>query len=222
MYQLEKRKTMPYSTYIFDLDGTLLDTLQDLANAVNHAMREMNYPERTLDEVRRFIGNGMKMLIRRAVPDGTGEKDCEKALTFFHEYYLAHIADFTKPYDGIPEVISALKTRGCRLAVVSNKSDDAANAVVEKYFGKSFDTVVGKRESFPAKPDPASVKYVIQTLGAEPQDTIYIGDSDVDVYTAHNAELKCIGVTWGNRTRQELIDSGADFIAESSDEILNI
>ncbi len=213
---------MPYSTYIFDLDGTLLDTLQDLANAVNRAMREMNYPERTLNEVRRFIGDGMRMLIRRSVPEGTGEEDCEKALAVFHEYYLRHIADFTKPYDGIPGVISTLKSRGCRLAVVSNKSDDAANAVVEKYFGKSFDIVVGKRESFPAKPDPASVEYVMRRLGAETENTVYIGDSDVDVFTAHNAGLKCIGVTWGNRTRRELIDSGADFIADSSDEIPNI
>lgn len=213
---------MPYSTYIFDLDGTLLDTLQDLANAVNHSMREMGYPERSLDEVRAFIGDGMKMLIRRSVPEKAGETECEKALAVFHEYYLAHISDFTKPYDGITEAVDMLKNRGCRLAVVSNKSDDAANTVVEKFFDRRFDIVVGKREDFPTKPDPASVRFVMKTLGVDTENTVYIGDSNVDVRTAHNAGLPCIGVTWGNRDRAELAAEGADFIVDNPIEIPNI
>lgn len=211
-----------YKNYIFDLDGTILDTLEDLANAVNFALEKMNYPVRTLDEVRRFIGNGMVKLIERSVPDRTGETEREKTLALFSEYYLAHLADFTKPYDGIPEMLNMLKENGCKLAVVSNKSDEAAKAVVKICFGDCFDIVLGKSDSFPAKPDPSSVLYVMETLEAEKNDTIYIGDSDVDVITAHNAGLKCIGVTWGNRSRAELENAGAEFIADFAEDILKV
>lgn len=211
---------MKYNTYIFDLDGTLLDTLQDLANAVNHAMREMNYPERTVDEVRRFIGNGIRMLIKRAAPQGISVEDYEKTLAVFTAYYLDHIADFTKPYDGIAEVIETLKSKGCKVAVVSNKADEAAKKVVKDYFGDIFDMVVGKMDRFPSKPEPDSVLYVIETLGADKDKCIYSGDSEVDVQTAHNAGLPCVGVTWGNRDVSELIAAGAEYIAEKPNEIL--
>lgn len=211
---------MKYNTYIFDLDGTLLDTLQDLANAVNHAMREMNYPERTVDEVRRFIGNGIRMLIKRAAPQGISVEDYEKTLAVFTAYYLDHIADFTKPYDGIAEVIETLKSKGCKVAVVSNKADEAAKKVVKDYFGDIFDMVVGKMDRFPSKPEPDSVLYVIETLGADKNKCIYSGDSEVDVQTAHNAGLPCVGVTWGNRDVSELIAAGAEYIAEKPNEIL--
>lgn len=211
---------MKYNTYIFDLDGTLLDTLQDLANAVNHAMREMNYPERTVDEVRRFIGNGIRMLIKRAAPQGISVEDYEKTLAIFTAYYLDHIADFTKPYDGIAEVIKTLKSKGCKVAVVSNKADEAAKKVVKDYFGDIFDMVVGKMDRFPSKPEPDSVLYVIETLGADKDKCIYSGDSEVDVQTAHNAGLPCVGVTWGNRDVSELIAAGAEYIAEKPNEIL--
>lgn len=211
---------MKYNTYIFDLDGTLLDTLQDLANAVNHAMREMNYPERTVDEVRRFIGNGIRMLIKRAAPQDISVEDYEKTLAVFTAYYLDHIADFTKPYDGIAEVIKTLKSKGCKVAVVSNKADEAAKKVVKDYFGDIFDMVVGKMDRFPSKPEPDSVLYVIETLGADKDKCIYSGDSEVDVQTAHNAGLPCVGVTWGNRDVSELIAAGAEYIAEKPNEIL--
>ena len=211
---------MKYNTYIFDLDGTLLDTLQDLANAVNHAMREMNYPERTVDEVRRFIGNGIRMLIKRAAPQDISVEDYEKTLAIFTAYYLDHIADFTKPYDGIAEVIETLKSKGCKVAVVSNKADEAAKKVVKDYFGDIFDMVVGKMDRFPSKPEPDSVLYVIETLGADKDKCIYSGDSEVDVQTAHNAGLPCVGVTWGNRDVSELIAAGAEYIAEKPNEIL--
>ena len=211
---------MNYNTYIFDLDGTLLDTLQDLANAVNHAMREMNYPERTVDEVRRFIGNGIRMLIKRAAPQDISVEDYEKTLAVFTAYYLDHIADFTKPYDGIAEVIKTLKSKGCKVAVVSNKADEAAKKVVKYYFGDIFDMVVGKMDRFPSKPEPDSVLYVIETLGADKDKCIYSGDSEVDVQTAHNAGLPCVGVTWGNRDVSELIAAGAEYIAEKPNEIL--
>lgn len=213
---------MKYSTFIFDLDGTLLDTLLDLANAVNYAMRSMGYPERSVDEVRSFIGNGIRMLIRRAAPQKISDADYERTLAIFTEYYLEHIADFTKPYDGIIDVVNTLKSKGCKVAVVSNKADKAANKVVQDFFGDMFDIVVGKRDEFPSKPAPDSVLYVIKTLFAEKSGCIYIGDSEVDVQTAHNAGLPCIGVTWGNRDLAELEAAGAEYIAQKPKEILTV
>lgn len=213
---------MKYSTYIFDLDGTLLDTLLDLANAVNFAMRAKGYPERTTEEVRSFIGNGIKVLIKRSVPENTSEKDYAEALEIFTKYYLEHIADNTKPYDGITEVVETLRSNGCKVAVVSNKAHVAAQAVVKDFFGDIFDVVVGKMDEFPSKPEPDSLFYAIKTLGVKPEDCVYIGDSDVDVLTAHNAGLPCIGVTWGNRDEDVLIASGAEYIARTPKEILDI
>lgn len=213
---------MKYSTIIFDLDGTLLDTLQDLANAVNYAMRQMGYPEHSLDAVRSFIGNGIRVLIRRSVPDGVSEDDYEKTYSIFTKHYLEHVADFTKPFDGIPEVLDTLKKNGCRLAVVSNKSDEPAKKVVANFFGDVFDMTVGKMDCFPTKPQPDSVLYVIKTLGVDKTDCIYIGDSDVDVETAHNAGLECIGVTWGNRSVDELKTAGAEYIVNEPKEITGL
>ena len=135
---------MKYKTYIFDLDGTLLDTLQDLANAVNYAMRQMNYPERTVDEVRRFIGNGIRMLIKRAAPQDISQNDYDKTLAIFIAYYLDHIADFTKPYDGIIDVIKTLKENGCKVAVVSNKADEAAKRLL-RISSEIFLTLLSER-----------------------------------------------------------------------------
>lgn len=211
-----------YSTYIFDLDGTLLDTLEDLANAVNYAMRKMNYPERSIGEVKSFIGDGMVKLIERSSPAGTTKESLEKALSFFREYYASHLTDCTVPYEGITEVVAELKKQGKKLAVVSNKADENSKTVVRHFFGDSFDIVVGKRDCFPAKPQPDSVLYVIETLGSEKEECIFIGDSDIDIFTARNAGLPCIGVTWGNRSRQELIDGGAEYIADTSEDILSV
>lgn len=213
---------MKYNTYIFDLDGTILDTLDDLSNAVNFAMRSKGYPERTVDEVRNFIGNGIRVLIKRAVPQGTGDEDYEQALEIFTKYYLEHIADYTKPYDGIVDVINSLRKSGCKVAVVSNKAHFAAQAVVKDFFGDIFDTVVGKKDEFPSKPEPDSLLYTIKSLGADKAKCIYIGDSDVDVLTAHNAGLPCIGVTWGNRDEDVLVKSGAEYIARTPSDILKI
>lgn len=213
---------MKYNTYIFDLDGTILDTLDDLRNAVNFAMRSKGYPERTVDEVRNFIGNGIRVLIKRAVPQGTGDEDYEQALEIFTKYYLEHIADYTKPYDGIVDVINSLRRSGCKVAVVSNKAHFAAQAVVKDFFGDIFDTVVGKKDEFPSKPEPDSLLHTIKSLGADKEKCIYIGDSDVDVLTAHNAGLPCIGVTWGNRDEEVLLASGAEYIARTPSDILKI
>lgn len=213
---------MKYKAYIFDLDGTLLDTLLDLANAVNFALRSKGYPERTVEEIRSFIGNGIKVLVRRAVPDGTGEGDYVEALEIFTKYYLEHIADNTKPYDGMIDVVKTLSKRGCKVAVLSNKAHFAAQTVVKDFFGDIFDIVVGKMDEFPSKPDPDSLFYTMKTLGVAAENCVYIGDSDVDVFTAHNAGLPCIGVTWGNRDEDVLTSSGAEYIAHKPEEILNI
>lgn len=213
---------MKYKAYIFDLDGTLLDTLLDLANAVNFAMRSKGYPERTVEEVRSFIGNGIRVLIKRAVPDGTSDGDYAEALEIFTKYYIEHIADYTKPYDGMIDVVKALQSRGCKVGVLSNKAHFAAQAVVKDFFGDIFDIVVGKMDEFPTKPEPESLFYTMKTLGVAPEECIYIGDSDVDVLTAHNAGLPCIGVTWGNRDEDVLVASGAEYIANTPEEILNI
>lgn len=213
---------MKYKAYIFDLDGTLLDTLLDLANAVNFALRSKGYPERTVEEIRSFIGNGIKVLVRRSVPDGTGEGDYAETLETFTKYYLEHIADNTKPYDGMIDVVKTLSKRGCKVAVLSNKAHFAAQAVVKDFFGDIFDIVVGKMDEFPSKPEPDSLFYTMKTLGVTAEDCVYIGDSDVDVLTAHNAGLPCIGVTWGNRDKDVLISSGAEYIANTPSEILNI
>ncbi|MBQ5592927.1 MAG: HAD-IA family hydrolase [Clostridia bacterium] len=213
---------MKYKAYIFDLDGTLLDTLLDLANAVNYAMRAKGYPERTVQEVRGFIGNGIRVLIKRAVPEGTSNDDYEEALAIFTKYYLEHIADYTKPYDGMIDVVKTLQQRGCKVAVLSNKAHFAAQAVVKDFFGDIFDMVVGKMDEFPTKPEPDSLFYTMKTLGVTAEESVYIGDSDVDVLTAHNAGLPCIGVTWGNRDEDVLLASGAEYIAHTPDEILNI
>lgn len=213
---------MKYKAYIFDLDGTLLDTLLDLANAVNFAMRAKGYPERTVEEVRSFIGNGIKVLIKRSVPENTSGKDYAEALEIFIKYYLEHIADYTKPYDGMIEVVKTLRENGCKVAVLSNKAHFAAQAVVKDFFGGIFDIVVGKMDEFPSKPEPESLFYTMKTLGVTAEESVYIGDSDVDVLTAHNAGLPCIGVTWGNRDEDVLIANGAEYIARTPNEILDI
>ncbi|MBQ7548276.1 MAG: HAD-IA family hydrolase [Clostridia bacterium] len=214
---------MKYDTYIFDLDGTLLDTLQDLAAAVNYAMRQKGYPVRTTDEVRGFIGNGIGKLIERSVPEGTDTENYLETLDIFRDYYLEHIADKTVPYDGIEETVAELKKRGCKIAVVSNKADEAARKVVFDYFGGDlFDMVLGKLDRFPSKPEPDSVIFVADSLGAQKSRCVYVGDSDVDIMTARNAGLPCIAVTWGNRDRASLEKLSPEFIAEKPSDILSL
>lgn len=215
--------SMKYDTYIFDLDGTLLDTLQDLAAAVNYALSRKGYPVRTTDEVRGFIGNGIGKLIERSVPEGTDRENYLETLDIFRDYYLEHIADKTVPYDGIEETVAELKKRGCSTAVVSNKADEAARKVVFDYFGGDlFDMVVGKLDRFPSKPEPDSVLYVADSLGAQKSRCVYVGDSDVDIMTARNAGLPCIAVTWGNRDRASLEKLAPEFIAEKPSDILSL
>ena len=206
---------MKYKYVIFDLDGTILDTLDDLADAANAALASQGYPQRTRDEVRMFVGNGIRKLIERATPDGVTDEEIVRTHEAFTAYYSAHCKDKTKPDDGIPELVAALKDKGIRSAVVSNKADYAVKKLCEEYFGDLFEISIGEREGIRKKPAPDTVFEVMRVLGAAPEETVYIGDSDVDVLTAKNSGIDCIGVSYGFRGREFLESHGAQVIADS-------
>ena len=209
---------------IFDLDGTLLDTLEDLANACNYALRSCGYKEHLVKDYVRFVGSGRYILIQRIVPEEYKEnKDViNKVLALFDEYYGEHMIDNTKPYDGIDDMIQSLKERNIKLAVVSNKPDEFAGDVVKKYFGDDFEITYGQRPNHAVKPDPRTVYEVIEYLNINKEECIYVGDSDVDMNTATNAEVKSVGVAWGFRGSEELKKAGADYIIEKPSELLDI
>lgn len=209
-----------FKAVIFDLDGTLLDTLGDLHAAVNHALRAFGFAERSLDEVRRFIGNGVVKLMQRATPEGTDEETDARCLDAFREYYLAHMQDMTAPYEGVIPLIKELREKGIKTAVVSNKFHKAVYGLCLDYFPGLIDEAIGVSNEAERKPSPVNVYKAMEKLGVNADECIYIGDSEVDVQTAHNAGVKCIGVTWGFRDREEL--AGAQIICDSCDEILKI
>lgn len=210
-----------YKAVIFDLDGTLLNTLTDLYNAVNHALCTFGFPERTIDEVRRFIGNGVKKLMERSTPAGTSEKVNAECLDCFRAYYLQHMSDNTAPYEGVNELISALREKGIRTAVVSNKLHSAVADLCKDYF-EGIEEAIGVSVEEERKPNPVNVLKVLDIFGISADECIYVGDSEVDVETAHNAGVKCIGVTWGFRDEDELIVNKADFIAHTAEEVFNL
>ena len=210
---------MKYKYVLFDLDGTILDTLDDLADATNAALRECGYPERTKEEVRMFVGNGIRKLIERAVPTGTSEEDIVRTHEAFTAYYSVHCKDKTKPYDGILELVRTLKQNGIASAVISNKADYAVKALCEEYFEGLFELSVGEREGIRKKPAPDSVFEAMRVMGAKKDETVYIGDSDVDVMTAENAGIDCIGVSYGFRGREFLQQHGAKVIADTVEEL---
>ena len=210
-----------YKAVIFDLDGTLLDTLKDLYNSVNHALRTFGFPERTIDEVRRFIGNGVKRLMERSTPEGTSEKVNAECLDCFRAHYLQHMSDNTAPYEGVIELIAKLREKGVRTAVVSNKLHSAVVDLCKDYF-EGIEEAIGVSTEDERKPNPVNVLKVLDLFGITAEECIYVGDSEVDVQTAHNAEVKCIGVTWGFRDEAELKENGADFIAHTAEEVLNL
>ncbi len=209
------------NTVIFDLDGTLLDTLEDLKKATNYALKFCNMPERTLDEVRRFVGNGVRNLMIRAVPDGESNSEFERAFAIFKEYYGQHCNDATKAYDGIPQLLQELKDRGYALAIVSNKIDSAVQDLNHKYFPQ-VDVAIGDRENLKRKPEPDSVNLALDVLNKTKQEAIYVGDSDVDLQTAQNAGLPCISVLWGFRDKEFLIEHGATVFVKKPMEIIDV
>ena len=211
-----------YKVAIFDLDGTLLNTLKDLADACNFALRSHGFSEHQIDEYKYFLGNGVYKLVERALPmDKKDGETVDKVLTEFKKYYEKHKSDFTKPYDGIEELLIALKETGIKTAVVSNKPHEFAVEIVERYFAKSFDIVFGKREGYLAKPDPTTVIETLNHFKCKKEEAVYIGDSDVDMFTGKNAGLFSIGVAWGFRGARELSAAGANKIVYTSEELLS-
>ena len=212
---------MAYEIYIFDLDGTLLDTLQDLAASVNYALRQHHMPEHSIDDVRRFVGNGVRRLMERAIPEGAANPAFEAAFATFREYYMEHSLDTTRPYDGIPELIHELKKRGCRMAVVSNKMMAATQELVHHFFPE-IEVAIGEDEAagIRKKPAPDTVFAAMKQLGEG--SAVYVGDSDVDLATARNSGLPCISVLWGFRDRDFLLAHGATTFVEQPLDILGI
>ena len=221
-----------FNVYVFDLDGTLLDTLQDLANSVNYALRQHGMPEHTIDDIRRFVGNGVRLLMERAVPDGARNPQFEAAFATFRQYYMQHSLDTTRPYDGIPELIHEMKNRGCQMAVVSNKMMAATQELVHHFF-PDIPVAIGEHEAagIRKKPAPDTVFEALRQLGIihhpssiihQTSDIVYVGDSDVDIETARNSGLPCISVLWGFRSRDFLLAHGATTFAEHPLDILSI
>lgn len=225
-----------YNTFIFDLDGTLLDTLQDLADSVNYALRQHHMPEHSVDDVRQFVGNGVRRLMEQAIPDGAANPNFEATFATFRQYYMLHSLDTTKPYDGIPELIHELKERDCQLAVVSNKMMAATQQLVAHFFPE-IDIAIGEHEAegIRRKPAPDTVITALQQLGVDNQQltdgakptaniqklkAVYVGDSDVDIATARNAGLPCISVLWGFRNSDFLLAHGATMLVEKPSDIL--
>lgn len=213
---------MNYQTFIFDLDGTLLDTLGDLAASVNYALRTHGMPEHSIDDVRRFVGNGVRKLMQRAIPDGESNPDFEATFATFRQHYLAHSLDTTRPYDGIPGTLEALKARGCRLAVVSNKMMAATQELCRHFFPDTIEVAIGEHEAegIRRKPAPDTVFAALRQLGVGKEGVVYVGDSDVDIQTAANAGLPCISVLWGFRDRDFLIQHGAKTFISAPSELL--
>lgn len=211
-----------YDTIIFDLDGTLLDTLDDLMDAVNHTLGEMGCPARSREEVQTFVGNGVAKLMERAVPDGTSPADTARALDHFKSYYALHSKDKTAPYPGIPEALKTLRDKGCKLAVVSNKFDAAVKDLARDYFPGLMDLAAGENEAggVPKKPDPTMVLRTMAALGTDPDRAVYVGDSDVDLETAKNAGLPCVSVTWGFRDEGFLREHGATILIHLPGELV--
>lgn len=201
-----------YDTYVFDLDGTLLSTLGDLAASCNHALRANGMPERTIDEVRRFVGNGVKKLMERAIPGGLDNPLFEKTFADFRQHYMHHNLDTTCPYPGVMEMLESLRSRGKKVAVVSNKFYAATQALCKHFFGDLVDVAIGEREDIRKKPAPDTVMAALKQLQASREGAVYIGDSDVDIMTARNCEMPCISVLWGFRDYDFLIEHGASIL----------
>lgn len=211
---------MQYKLAIFDLDGTILDTLTDLMNAFNYGLRRCGLPPRSLDEYRVFVGNGVKKTLERAAPAGTSEQTLAETYKHFTEHYKEHLSDNTKPYNGVADVLCELRRQGIRTAVVSNKDDYGVQALCEKHFPGLFDLCLGVKPGIEKKPAPDGVTEVLSRLKMERDHTVYIGDSEVDAQTAANALVGFIGVGWGFRGEKLLRAAGAGCVVSNAEELL--
>lgn len=213
---------MKYRYIIWDLDGTLLNTLKDLADATNYALRSHKMPEHSEDAIRRFVGNGVRNLIVRAVPMGENNPLFSSVYETFRQYYVEHCQDTTCLYDGVGDALKTLKNEGARMAIVSNKLQAGVDELYDVWFRDTIDIAIGEREGINRKPAPDMVNIAMDLLGATTDNCVYIGDSDVDIMTASNTGLDAISVTWGFRDRSFLIEHGATCLADTPDEVIGI
>ena len=213
---------MKYTTIVFDCDGTLLDTLTDLRNAVNYVLRAHDLPERSVPEVKAALGNGVAHLMCQSLPDSIPEAEFNTYLDEFKAYYGEHLQDYTAPYPGMLDVLDTLRAKGYKLAIVSNKIQEGITPLNKEYFGDRLPVAIGERPGLQRKPAPDMVLQALQELGSTQDESIYIGDSEVDVATAKNSGLLCIGVTWGFRDEQLHKDLGVTHIARKAEDIVTI
>lgn len=213
---------MKYKLAIFDLDGTLLDTLTDLMNSANYALRQQGLKERTYKEIRAIVGHGIKNLIDRAVPEGTSEELTAEVFRGFREHYKVHCADATAPYPGVRELLGKLRGAGVKIGVISNKADPAVQDLMKIYFDGLVDIARGELPGVPKKPAPDGVWKMTDEFGVDRKDAVYIGDSEVDVETAANSGLDCVTVTWGFRDRDVLTAAGATVLADCVGEVYDL
>lgn len=210
---------MRYKAVLFDMDGTVLDTLDDLADSVNRSLREFGLPEVSRFQVGQSLGNGAKYLIRHCLPEGSDEALCEQVLAFYKPWYDAHCRIKTKPYDGILPLMEALQAEEIRQAIISNKPDSAVQELAEAFFPGLMDVVIGESPAVERKPSPDTVLAAASQMGLMASDCVYIGDTEVDLETARNAGMDCIPVSWGFRTEEQLRAAGAEEIIRSPEDL---
>ena len=205
---------------IFDMDGTVLDTLEDLLGAMNYALERFGYPQHTLDEMRTFVGNGLRKQVERALPAGASAEEVDKVLEAFKGYYLEHLNVRTKPYPGIVDYMRFLRSKGIKVAIASNKVYEGAQLLADAHFGSLVNVCVGESNEIPKKPDPTGVEIILRLTGAGKEETLYVGDSVVDIETAKNAGLECVCVGWGFQSEAQLRAAGAGRVVFTPDDII--
>lgn len=212
----------PIKAILFDLDGTLLDTIEDLTASTNHALRKFSLPERSVDEVRSFVGNGVRRLMQQAVPANTSNELFEEIFETFKDYYFKHSYDYTLPYPGIMPLLYELKEKGLKLGIVSNKWHTAVQELSRCFFSDLIEVAIGESETTPRKPNPEGVFTALKALGCNAKEALYVGDSNIDIMTAQNAGIKCISVTWGFRNEEFLKAHQARTLIHNPQELLSI
>lgn len=210
------------NTIVFDLDGTLLDTLDDLSNSVNFALRQHNMPQRSQKEIRSFLGNGIAYLMRQSVATGTSETEFDMAFQSFRKHYVEHCLDLTQPYKGIIPLLDQLKQRNVKMAIVSNKLHPAVQELNQRFFKEYITSAVGESATVRRKPNPDAVIAALKELGSSKEEAVYVGDSEVDLATAKNVGVPCVCVTWGFRDKEVLAKLHPDFLIDQPEELLEI
>ncbi len=213
---------MKFKAIIFDLDGTLLDTLEDLKDSMNHALNSCGYESITLNQARSYVGNGVQRFLELSLPQGKDNKDFNECLKLFKTHYSGNMENKTKPYEGVLELLQQIKSRGHKTAIVSNKFDDAVKQICPKYFNGYIDVAIGESEKVMKKPAPDSVYIALKELGCEKSHACYVGDSDVDANTAMNADIEFIGVSWGFRDKELLYLLGATKVIDNPEQLLEL